>query len=954
MPSLLGDIDQAIEALTREPNAARRREILLSRPEWLNAETVVRLYEATVRLSRVDMTLAERAARSAVWLSRRVKDEAAQALGLRALGHVHYLKGRNEPALRHYQAALAINDRLGMELEVGRTLSGGYLQTLIYLGQYDDAFAAADRARDIFSRCGDRLRLARLDTNIGNVLNRLDRFDEALALYRRSHETFLEIGDPQDVAIALRNMATCQIGMHEFADGMETYRQARAWCVEREMPLLVAEADYNVAYLYYLRGEYTRALELYAATRDRCQALGDAYHAGLCDLDQSEMYLELNLSEEGAHLAARALQAFRQLKMNYESGKALADLAIASSHHGDSERAIRLFRKARDLFTREGNQAWIAIVNLYEALVEFQGGQLIAAWSLCGTAFEFFSGSPFIGKAALCRLLEARIRLAAGDEGAARTACLDAVVRAENAESPAISYQAHFVLGQIEEALGARDAAYGAYLIAHQKLESLRSRLNAEEIKIAFLKDKTAVYEALVRLSLEGGLPGSGPKAAFAYIEQAKSRSLADLIAFRAYQIPAPRETHRLLVEQVGILRERLNWYTRNIHLLRDDSRSQKHSRLDRLRRSATECESDLLNAFSTLRAEDPEFANLQAAASIDLEQIREALPADAMLVQFYRVGDVFHGCLLSKRTLKIVPLGSASELRRVLQLLRFQLSKFRLGPDHVKTFQRQLLEASKAHLAEFYRQLIAPIARDLTAEHLIIAPHEFLHYLPFQALFDGDDCLGERFSISYTPSGSVYYLCQTKTVEYSNRSLILGVPDPSAPRILDEVRAVASVVPNPELLIGPDATYEALRDKGPGSRYVHIATHGWFRQDNPMFSAINLGSSPLNLFDLYQLHLPAELVTLSGCGTGLNVVVGGDELLGLKRGLLYAGAQSLMVTLWDVNDQSTAEFMKLFYGRLKTNGDRAKAAQYAMTEIRREYEHPFYWAPFVLVGKCA
>src|SRR5450756_2216936 len=112
----------------------------------------------------------------------------------------------------------------------------------------------------------------------------------------------------------------------------------------------------------------------------------------------------------------------------------------------------------------------------------------------------------------------------------------------------------------------------------------------------------------------------------------------------------------------------------------------------------------------------------------------------------------------------------------------------------------------------------------------------------------------------------------------------------------------------------------QVLRERGAQSRFVHIATHGWFRQDNPMFSSISLGDSHLNLFDLYQLNLPCELVTLSGCGTGLNMVVGGDDLLGLVRGLLYAGAQGVLVTLWDVNDRSTAEFMKLFYEALKTN----------------------------------
>ena len=74
--------------------------------------------------------------------------------------------------------------------------------------------------------------------------------------------------------------------------------------------------------------------------------------------------------------------------------------------------------------------------------------------------------------------------------------------------------------------------------------------------------------------------------------------------------------------------------------------------------------------------------------------------------------------------------------------------------------------------------------------------------------------------------------------------------------------------------------------------------------------------------------------------------------MLGLKRGLLYAGAQGVLLTLWDVNDQSTAEFMKLFYQHMQHDPDKAKAAQYAMKEIREAYPHPFYWAPFVLVGK--
>ena len=119
------------------------------------------------------------------------------------------------------------------------------------------------------------------------------------------------------------------------------------------------------------------------------------------------------------------------------------------------------------------------------------------------------------------------------------------------------------------------------------------------------------------------------------------------------------------------------------------------------------------------------------------------------------------------------------------------------------------------------------------------------------------------------------------------------------------------------------------------------------------MFSSIRLSDSYVTLYDLYHMNLPAELLTLSGCVTGLSVVAEGDELLGLARGLLYAGARSLLLSLWDVNDQTTAEFMKLFYRRLRRNRTKAEALQRAMSEMRIRYPHPYHWAPFKLVGKA-
>jgi CHAT domain-containing protein len=168
----------------------------------------------------------------------------------------------------------------------------------------------------------------------------------------------------------------------------------------------------------------------------------------------------------------------------------------------------------------------------------------------------------------------------------------------------------------------------------------------------------------------------------------------------------------------------------------------------------------------------------------------------------------------------------------------------------------------------------------------------------------------------------------------------------------LSEVQSVAALLPHTELFVGTQATAQVLRERGLQTGVVHVATHGIYRQDNPMFSGIKLGDGYLNLYDLYQMRLGAKLVTLSGCATGMNFVSDGDELLGLQRGLFCAGASSLLLSLWDVHDRSTAELMQEFYRGYIASGDMAGSLRVAMRKLREQNPHPYFWAPFVLAGK--
>jgi CHAT domain-containing protein len=944
-------LDGLVAQLSRCKTAAARATFLRRHRDLWSPEVVERLYGDVVRLARTDLQQAERLARAAKWIADKLDDDGARAQSLRALGHVAFSLGKYSDALKRYDAALTLFRQHGRAVDVARTINGA-LQSLISLGRYEEAFASAEEARAIFDGHGNLLGLARLDTNVGNILYRQDRFDEALVLYERAHAQLARLGQPQDVAAALSNIAMVYRDLTDFERSLEISRQAREYCELHAMPLLVLQADYNIAYLYYLRGEYARALDLYRSAQEKCDAFGETYLSAMCDLDRSEIYLELNLSGEAADLGVRALAHFDKMKMEYEAAKAVTNVAIATSSQGELRRALKLFDQARELFAREQNQVWLAMVDFYEALVLYRSGDHVRARRACRTALRLFAHASAPGRAGLCELLLARLELKAGDLSLAERACDGAFETLAPAAMPNLMYQAHFVRGLIREAQGDRGSAYAAFQKARADLEHLRSHLQAEDLKVAFLQDKLEVYESLVETCLALGPDADNDNAAFGYIEEAKSRSLADLIAFRTATL-APRVPGKVS-EDVHRLRHDLHWHYRQIEL--EEVRREKRSlrRMETLRLRATTLEKQLSRSLDELRRTDEEFATLQSGAAEGLDQIRSVLEPDTILLEYYQARGRYYVCVVGRDRLDVVPLGEAAEVRKRITLLQFQLSKFRLQPSYVSAFGDQLYAATEAHLGALYDALIAPISDRLNASHLVVVPHDILHGLPFHALFDGDRFLIDRFTISYAPSASVYRLCCDKPATTAGTSLIMGLPDALTPCLTEEVRAVSGLLPDPLVFVGDEATADELRAHGPSTRFVHIATHGLFRRDNPMFSSIRLGSGPLSVYDLYELRLSAELVTLSGCGTGLNVVVGGDELLGLVRGLLYAGARTVLLTLWDAYDRSTADFMQAFYGHLQRGSTKARAVQAATQEVRERYRHPFYWAPFTLVGHAS
>ena len=928
----------------------RARRVFLQKRRLLRAAVVPALNDTTQKELRVSTRSALHLADAALLVARSVRKDGLLAQSYRIKANVLAAAGEYQPAIDLYQTALKLFDKCKDKEGAARTLTAA-IQPLIMLGDYDRAFQFAERAQKAFQKLGDDRRLARLQNNIGNIYHRQDRFAEALLHYERAYQELLPHGDSEELSISLNNMSMCLITMNDFPRALATYQRAKQLLETHDLPLIHLITDYNIAYLYYMRGDYGRAIEMLKSARGSAEKIAYTYLVALCYLDLSDIYVELNLSLEAQEVAEEGYLLFSKLEIGYEAAKTLANQAIALGQEGKTRRAVELFTTAKPLFIKEKNEVWPWLIDLYQAIVLFGEGRHFEARRLALGAAAFFDTSFLKNKAVVCHFLLAQIALHTGDSAEARNACSRALKLLNGLDAPILRYQGHFLLGLVEHTERNLSGAYTAYQAARAELESLRSSLMRDEMKISFMRNKTELYERLVDLCVSEESEGLSREEAFGYIELAKSRSLTELILQRSHTLPDVQPGQSELVHKIRELREELNWYQHRIEQeqLRPEQKSAE--RIEVLRLEAQQREKSLLRVLGDLSRDDAG-ATASPQGVVPLEAIRAHLGAHTSLLEYFSAGDRIIATVLTAGALEIIPITTSARVLEAMRLLRFQLGRRQFAHAGGATPRDGMDRATAAHLKTLHDELIAPVRSLLSTPHLVIVPHGQLHYLPFHALYDGETFLLDAYTISYAPSASVFALCQTARAEAGMGSLVLGIPDERAPLIRQEVESVHNALPGSQVFLGESASHQTLADKAPSCRIVHIATHGSFRPDNPMFSGIRLGDGYLHLYELYHMRLPVELLALSGCATGLNVVAAGDELLGLIRGALYAGAKSLLLTLWDVHDGSTTQFMESFYRCWQGRTGTAQAVAQAAKEVRQDYPHPYYWAPFVLVGK--
>ena len=637
-----------------------------------------------------------------------------------------------------------------------------------------------------------------------------------------------------------------------------------------------------------------------------------------------------NAHPQSIYAAMHAMVRSSTLVAETVAKLALGDLNVSSAERSD-----------KDVLMRSLGQ-----------LIQAEKDIAAMAGKLANKASTHLSKGGLAGKSALCDLVRARVRLRSGKVLEARALCQGVLNVPPQERLPSIDYLAWFTLGEVEEHQGHWMQAWDAWQKTREAVDRLRNSLGGEDLRISFLKDKVEVYENLIWLwmsHVSGSGVGPTPREVLALLQEAKSRSLADLL-----DTASPEGLRPASDPASGLRLELASLYRRIESAMLGSNASE--SEIRNLTRQARDTEDKLTQRLGEQRrALNPSKGErrhiLPGAFVSAAHDVQPAMPKDSQLVEFFAVRGRYVAALVSQRRIEFVELGPIDTVAEKVRLARFQLSKFRLGKDYLERFAPRLRDAIQTHFRGLYEELFRPLRKKLREEHLVIAPYGILHQLPFHALHDGDCCLIDEFTMSYAPSGGVLAACLRRPVSQARGNLVFGIADARSPSIEIEARAVAGLLDSSELFLTEEATEERLRLAAPQTRILHIATHGFFRRDNPLFSAIRLGDGFLSLFDLYRLDLRADLVTLSGCSTGLSTVVGGDELLGLTRGLLHAGARAVLLSLWDVQDESTAEYMTAFYRLMSEGQTAATASQSALRNLRNKYDHPYYWAPFCLVG---
>lgn len=907
-------------------------------------------------------------------------NKAYHASGLMARGEALRRMGCDQDALPFFDAAgeefLAIQDEVGWaRTRIGR------ISASLQLNRTTEALRDAAAAREIFMRHGKLRRAGQIDINAAIVNFELGQYDQALCLYDRAIETYTQEGEGAELYIARAqgNKALTLAAQGKFREALTLHEQARAtFAAFAKQEVAVAREDLNIAESYAAQGHYSQALQRFNESYAIFQQQNQPFHAAAVAQQICHCLIRLNRAREAYELAAETVAFFRTSQAHrHDLANSLRYQAAAAMLEGHFRAAEEMLQEASNILEEGGLIRDAAIARLQRAELYFADGQLQDSLREAQYVAETFAEQEASPPMARVALLQARIAAAMRDTAKAQYLCDRALDISEKQGLLDLKYRCNDLLGQIAERHGNLEGAARYYDHAVQGIDDVQSRLVLDE-RTSFLEDKGSIYQHAIILALKRG----NKDQALTYVEKAKSRVLGDYLRNNIdIRLRAGDKAGQAILEDLTQLREEHAYYSSIVYVENEANLSDTAAIRIRAVGGAIRARQEMqqrehhieqLLEQLQLRLAGDLVAKPHARWSDSIvTSLGQKLERKTLLLEYYLTEqDIYIFQITRKGGIDVhVVQGAVPKLERLLSLWRanLDLAAQAAGMQDRAQAISALQENSLGLLQRLYDLLLRPIASTLKAcEHLIVVPYGILHYLPFHCLFDGVQFLVERLNVSYLPSAALLDICRkrgkhikTKGVHLRD-SLVLGLSDKGRLAFaVQEAEAVAKRLGVPAAL-NEAATTTLLAQQGPRSPIIHIAAHGLFRLDAPNFSHIKLADRQLSTIEAFNLNLPmCSLVTLSACETGRAIVGGVDEVIGLGRGFLYAGAASLLPTLWKVDDASSAELMGHFYQSLLKGQNKAAAlanAQRALlerarTSIRPYRIHPYFWGAFHLIG---
>jgi len=949
-----------IEELLGLPTPEQQSSFLQS-ANVFHAEGLSQLLDQAMRLARSDPG---RARQLTIICANAAEPASAPIILPRATylrAQTHAINGEFNTALELIQSARVAYEAIGEKMEALRT-NIGLMHVLNELGRHSAALQAGQAVLDALEKQDEpgtqaRFLAALAHQNRGVCYETTGRYEDALMAYAAAESLFAALQMTERIGDVSNNRGIVLTHLGRVSEALQAFESAARIWAEAGLTLLHAQTLSNIGEAHLALGNYTRSLEAFEQARRLFDPLDALADKRILLRKTADAYLALNLYPEALTVYREVNDLLKDAGMADHHARALWGMGATLIAQAQFEEATLVLAEAAALFAAADNTPMLCSVMLEQAALQNAQGDRVTALQTAHQALARVGGEawPVQRIYACMRLAD----LLLPDTTAAEPYLLDAQRLSSSLNLPAVSYRLRSRFGRLRSLQG-RDQEAQAYLeSAAAQIEMLRGNLAQEAIRASYLRDKTTIYEDLIQLYLARS-DAKSIRQAFAVAERAKSRTLVDLLTgvIIPQQIPSddPALATRLQTLQADL--------SATYNKFLDTSAGSGDTTLSELQARANRLEQGIsllrLRATGRLTAPDP------FAVPLPLDSLQAQLPADLTLLAYHIVGDEIVAFVHWRGEVQVVRhLSRTDVVQNLLQRLSAQWDRFRAGRAFAQRHMSVLEKSAQRVLAALYAELVAPLESQLkqftssaedTPARLAIVPHGVLHQVPFHALYDGQQYLLDRFEIAYAPSVTVLALCQQRRKREPKRGLVVGLADALIPAVNAEAQAVAQQLTDAnayaDALIGEQAQLAAFNVAASGCDILHLACHGLFRADNPMFSALKLHDGWLTAADVMQLDLENTLVTLSACESGRGTVILGDEVIGLPRAFLGAGASTVLVSLWLVQDETTVALMTHWYQGLRERVGRAAALRAAQQALKERYPHPYYWAPFVLIGQ--